>query len=61
MTQITILNADAPVGALTLRGVALLGLKGHDPVITAATPSCWRALRNTEALLRRAERQAERD
>jgi hypothetical protein len=34
---------------------------GVMPVIAAATPSCWRALRNCEALLRRADRQAERD
>jgi hypothetical protein len=33
---------------------------GAMPVITAATPSCWRSMRNTEALLRRADRQAER-
>ena len=31
---------------------------GSMPIFAAATPSCWRALRNLVAMLRRADRQA---
>jgi hypothetical protein len=32
--------------------------RGCPPVFAAATPSCWRAMRNLEAMLRRVVRQA---